>query len=439
MTENTQIVDFDTETVINIDNPEFQRSTDYPSAKFTNADSKPTMKIHGVKESDMEYLRSATYAFLSGNKIAPAVITHYMYELMNTIITAELTEPWTSYTITIPVGKIKPLDLVHATLSAEAEKIPVVAPIPFGVEDDEYLLLLLMSWYRYAHAHDKHKETISGRGSALLAQAKRETTWSDKLSTSNTNLIHLQGNAVLDFLTSCLDMFLEKFPAHQFAKARFKSIITRYQGCSGYANLAYMGKLLGVEQISYCTEWFFAAQIKNEITQMVVKQKEEWTVKNSYLPYMMCMRLSEKSPFSATNNPILHFLIHTVGTLLGSPRSQNAIMVEGVDIPIIVNAVIIFLAHKQNVDLRVIYMNKKDKLALKEVLKKRSQDNDDDSKLDTPYKWLEFYRMKDFSFAPEDIKCIELALERIQDVREKTVGEWLVNITEKRSEIYMAR
>lgn len=410
--------------------PDFFRAVDYPSAKFIRDGWKPELKLHTAEITDMQALRGYTYAFAQGGKVGPSIVAQYLYTMMKDKIKDELTEVWTSYKVTLPVGTVRPIDLIAVTVDESLTPPTIASPTSLSDDDDDYLMLLIMCMYRHAHAHEKHKEIIASRANGLLVQAKKDISLMDKIAGVNPNSVHLMGNATIDMLVACIDMFLEKFPSHPFSKARFGSIVTRFQGCSGYSNLSYLARLLGKETIGDAAEWFFATQFRLEIKQMVATSREEWDKKNSYLPYMMCLRLSDKSPFSATNNPALHLLIHTVGTLLGAQRSQHAIMVENISVlPIIVNAAIIFLGHKQSVELRPIFMQRG---AMENYFQKQrehaemvEEDGDETEVLDTPLKWILHFQERRFLFSRNELNSIHMALEKINEPRAGTEDSYL--------------
>lgn len=353
---------------------------------------------------------------------------------MKTKMTETLNEQWTSYTVILPRGPIKPIDLISITEDFGIDMPTIDSPIAFDESDDIYLVTLLMCWYRYAHTNEKHYEPIEEKAHTLLAQSKRDLSWTDKLSSSNPNLSLLRNNGTLNFLAACLDMFLERFPNCLQSKARFGSIITRYQGCSGYSNLVYLKKLIGAESVVDTLEWFFAGQIKPEIQQLVGKSEEEWNVPHSYLPYMMCLRLSEKSPFSATSNPSLHLLIHTLGTLLGSQRSQHAIMVEGTSVlHILNNAVLMYIATRRDIDLKPQFMRGDRKTEYQKQKAEFEQAQGGTQTKDmAPIDWFTSFKLRDFKFTKEDIQGIKSSLDKLSNVREGTIGEWLQrNLVEK--------
>ncbi|AJG39203.1 nucleocapsid [Wuhan Louse Fly Virus 9] len=423
-----KICDFETGDIVEVQEPEFAKTVEYPKDKFIDENSKPQQKIRGIK-GDLTQLRSGVFAFIKGERVAPSCISNYIYEMMSKVIQDTLYEDWVSYTIKIPKGKVHPSNLVSMTIDRSTPWNDLIQPEPLDDSADEYLLLSLMCMYRFVHAHEKQREYLVEKIKTLLTQVKVENNHPVIISSSNANLVSLLANSQIDFMAAALDMFLEKFPKNQYARIRFGTIITRYQGCSGYANLSYFKNVLGLPHIGNTLEWFFCTQIKKEVKQMVLSSKEEWATPHSYLPYMMALQLSQKSPFSANNNPSTHMLIHLVGTLLGSNRSRNAILVENISyIPVVVNSVIVFLAHKGMTGLSIQYASVQTREAVrraKERIETLGIDTGSEKmSAESPMEWFDMFKLRNFRFTSEEIQEVASIVSKIEEPRSNTIGEW---------------
>lgn len=148
---------------------------------------------------------------------------------------------------------------------------------------------------------------------------------------------------------------------------------------------------------------------------------------------MIGLRLSEKSPFSAASNPSIHLLVHIVGSLFGVPRSKNAIMVEHTTLaPLSVNAAIIFIANRHNINLDMMFGGSRDK-ARNLAMKKSTATAGKVKPIEIPggqlpedaLGWLNLYRNRQFKFSEAELSCLEDAAKKITDYREGTVGEWV--------------
>ncbi|AJG39208.1 nucleocapsid [Wuhan Louse Fly Virus 10] len=427
--ESYDLVDFITGDLIKISEPELDKPVEYPHVKFKDAKSKPSLKVRGVQAS-LTQIRAAVLSFIKGNKMLPSAITHYLYILMTDIITDELEADWVSYTITIPKGTITPGHLVDLTLDDSTAWTDITTPELLDRQHDPYLLLCLMCMYRFAASHEKQREILAEKIKSMLSQARHDQFLPTMIQASNTNLPLMVSNPQLDFLVACLDMFFVRFPRNEFAGARFGTIITRYQGCSGYSNLVHFKKILGIENIHKAVEWFFSPQMRLEILQMTASPEQEWVQPHSYLPYMMCFRLSEKSPYSANNNPAIHTLTHIVGTLLGNVRSKNAILLGSVSmIPIAVNAAIIYLTHRHLVGLAIQFASKKsrDRLVKIKALTETYAGDLTSPKLEaqSAAEWFSAYEERDYKLEEGEIRAIQSAIQTIEEPRQGTIGHWV--------------
>ncbi|QVG74763.1 nucleocapsid [Mononegavirales sp.] len=423
-----QLCDAITGKVLNIQEPEFEKPVEYPSDKFKVQGYKPSIKIRGINASLVQ-LRAGVFAFIKGDKVAPSCVTHYLYTIMKTVISDDMHEDWNSYSVSIPKGIVHPTDLaiIEVDKSTPWKDLPV--PELLDEKADEYLMFTLVCMYRYMNAHEKQRDSLNERIKVFLSQTRVDNSHPTSLSASNTNISIIGSNPQIDFLMGCLDMFFVKFPKNPYAKLRFGTIVTRYQGCSGYSNLIHLKKIIGVPHLSYVIEWFFCPQILKEIEQMLSDHPEEWTVTNSYLPYMMSMLISERSPYSANNNPATHALVHLVGTLLGSGRSRNAIFPDNIGcIPIAVNAAVIFFAHKHMIGLRPLYVTPETRAnlqATKTSIERMDYDMDSEKLVaETPLEWYEIFKSRDFKFESEEIKEIDTILSKIEEPRSGTAAEW---------------
>ncbi|CAN7990396.1 unnamed protein product, partial [Ixodes pacificus] len=123
-------------------------------------------------------------------------------------------------------------------------------------------------------------------------------------------------------LIAAIDMFLYRFPNHQYASARVGTMPSRYKDCSVFTALGQIVSLTGVP-ISALYRWMIVREVADEAVQLM-RPMEELSKEFSYSPYMADLRLVTKSPYSAVSNQLVHQWLHTVGSLLLSERSLNA-------------------------------------------------------------------------------------------------------------------
>lgn len=163
-----------------------------------------------------------------------------------------------------------------------------------------------------------------------------------------------------DWFAQLIDMFLSKFPKHPYIKSRMGTIITRFEGCAALTSMTYAHKFLGFSGVYDLCKWVMSESAAAEVSQMYEKI-DEMAKADSYFPYMMSMRLTERSPYSSASNPSVFLLLHIVGSVYQLGRSLNAILPHDVDYNTIsLNAAVLILSHKFKKDLRLRLMSKEE-------------------------------------------------------------------------------
>lgn len=104
-----------------------------------------------------------------------------------------------------------------------------------------------------------------------------------------------------------------------FSTRKLCTIGSRYRDCAALVGVEYLRKLLDIK-FGEIFLWVWTTGIDQDIRR-VFKSGEELTLMNSYLPYISSMKLAERSPYSATVNPSLHYFVHFTGALMGHQRS----------------------------------------------------------------------------------------------------------------------
>lgn len=225
MVEDTKVYDMHVDRSFEIPQPEYTRKVEYPSKYFTDTRKKPTIKIEFSNDSTLVTARAWAHAFLTGQKIGPHVVIEYLYHLYETMI-EELKDKWSTYRLSLPKGPVTPLDLLDIT-KLNVDRTVGVAPSTISETGDVYLLIMLMSLYRYTRVHELHKTTLTNRVASVVAQYVPDVNMLTTIDNYKTNGVYLADHQEFDIMASVLDMFLERFPKNKFAKARVGSIILR--------------------------------------------------------------------------------------------------------------------------------------------------------------------------------------------------------------------
>lgn len=432
--EQAKLYHIDTKTEFVVRTPEFTSPVEYPFTWFTNNKTKPLFKISVMADCSLETARVAAFEFLMGEKIPPSHVIDYLYEFCKTM-TQELDTNWDSYGQII--GKkgdtVTPINLLHVMISQDTRKYTPKNPRLLTDEVDIYLVGNLLCSYRYNKTHEKMQTAYGTKVASILAPFSTHDTQNIRIATFLTNSKSLVDHPNFEIMASAIDMFLERFPSHGMGKLRFGTIGLRYQGCSGLVDLTYLKQILKKSGLADAIKWLFAGCLVSEVFQMMINHQDEIDVKHSYFPYMIGFKISNKSPFSAGSNPSVHTLVHLIGSLLGSPRSINAIMIEyGVISDIVVNAAIVFFAHRSDIGAKVRFGEKgvMDEIHREEDMARQRKRSATAGGLPAtqptdPRGWLAEYQDRDYKFTQSEVDDLNKVIQGIPQVRAGTVGEWV--------------
>lgn len=440
MTEKrTAIYSIKQDKVYSIAEPEFLKTFDYPSKKLEELGGKPPLHLSFSTDSSLDTARVWAYAFIAGSEIGPGVVLEYLYHLYLTI-NENLSTPWTSYKIVIGEKDVGPLDLLNIKISKDVKPAPTIDnPMTLTAEDDLYMLIIIMGLYRYSKCHPRQQPSISTKIESLAGQFRSSSKLIINVDMCGKSGLLLSDNNEFEMLASALDMFLNKFPNHKFARARIGTIVFRYSGCSAFADLSFLAKTIGAEQTYSVVWWFFSDSLDKEVTRMLLTSEEETGARNSYFPYMMGFKLCDSCPYSASNNPSVHLITHIVGSLFAIPRSINAIMIDhSAPVTLSVNAAIIFCAQKGLTNLEQRFASPEAAQAIRERERDRARleaeqgdldlgSIDLQSQLKDPDDWLIYYKSRNWVFGYMEYQNIKRAVESIPATREGSIGEWVKN------------
>lgn len=158
----------------------------------------------------------------------------------------------------------------------------------------------------------------------------------------------------------------------------------------------------------------------------VMKEGNELDNELSYMPYLSDMGLCQRSPYSASANPILHLTIHMTCAYLGSVRSQRSrIPGESGMMLAQVNAALMAYAFRTKSKLRLQYSHKPKKERAIRPRKDTSltEENPLPTGLDE-CDWINWYTNNKDTLDPVVIGYCNKAGEK-QETSEGTIGAWL--------------
>jgi hypothetical protein len=127
--------------------------------------------------------------------------------------------------------------------------------------------------------------------------------------------------------------------SNQFAEARVGTLIFRFKDCVALVELDYVKNITGWT-LPTVAQWMWVKKVANKLDR-INKTGQEFDQADSYYPFMMELRLCEKSAVSATVNQNMHYFV--IGTTLGFDRSKNARMIGECDVTNIMQ--LLYLMH----------------------------------------------------------------------------------------------
>lgn len=233
-----------------------------------------------------------------------------------------LASEWTSFgrsigDVTLPVGLENLYDRIDDDVNIDLASGAPVTPEAC----DHWLVMYIMAVYRVCQIdREDYRQIVVAAVNAKM-QSRGSPAGVDILTGSGFYKSWV-ANPWYRAFAAFIDMYLVKNPDHPLAEVRIGTILSRFRDCSALMDLTYVVKILGIN-FSELTLWIWSKSLAMDFIK-INKSNEEVEITDSYTPYMMDLRLTGKSPYSASTNPHFHFWVHVIGTCLGIVRSQNS-------------------------------------------------------------------------------------------------------------------
>lgn len=300
----------------------------YPSEWFANnPKKKPLFKVIAVTKDELAQLNQTVSVNFFVREISIDLLTAFVFYNMLKY-PAKLETKWESFGRVIGDAnqEITISDLVEVKtegspgnrLTHGSEKVP---------EEEIFgLIIAICSLYRITQATvADYKIALTRRVDDLIKKRMQTTNLAltvDKYGSISTDPWY-------PTLMAMMDMFLQEFPKHKLAEARFGTIVSRFKDCSALLSTRYICELTGMN-LPQLSMWVFNEQVGRQMWA-VCRNDQECDNSRSYMMYFVDLKLSDKSPFSAASNPHLHMFYHTIGVTLNQERSRNARLVGTMD------------------------------------------------------------------------------------------------------------
>lgn len=308
---------------------------DYPSQWFSKERNKPVVTIFNTTAAlaFSEY-RSMLISKSWNDKVVCSFMVMVILENSDKF-SVEETEEWKSFkrhfvdkNAKLPEGKIawkiNPLILVDLNIE-ENQKVPDnVLPSTAETRLSDFVSLIAM--YRRAIAN----QTESNYGALVstkinnLLQGQKGVLKADSINVLAGFVSHT--NLSIDYkkIIAAIDCFFHKYPDLEMAYLRIGTLPSRYKGLSALSSLGLIAHSLGltIEQLGL---FIFTDPIAEDYKRLG-REGQEIEDLDGYFPYQSDFGLVKKSAYSVAVNPTLYLWLHTIGCMLGLPRSYNAKM-----------------------------------------------------------------------------------------------------------------
>ena len=145
---------------------------------------------------------------------------------------------------------------------------------------------------------------------------------------ATTEALELVGDPTFRKLAAALDMFLCKFPFHEWGCLRIATLPSRYKDCSAFTVIGQFEESTK-RDLGYLARFIWSEKVADDLDR-IMKRGQEINQDDSYIKYMSDMELVRRSPYSYNVNINLHNWVHCFGTFLGIERHMNAIFISEV-------------------------------------------------------------------------------------------------------------
>lgn len=233
-------------------------------------------------------------------------------------------------------------------------------------------------------------------------------------------------------IVAVVDMLLIKVPTHDFSNFGVATLNARYSQCGALSTMGYIWDLLGWTKEDF-VQFIWHEGTANEMAN-IMEGEEELDNPDSYLPYCSALGLVSSCVYSASNNPYFTIFAHTIGSLLGNPRSQNAFYDPSkINTVVLDNAkVVAYVASKTanfNLQFTTDEITPEMKAIINSVEPMIMQEAEDELSNPEPrgsdlIQWLTYCKTY-MGIGPKVQAWTRLAAARIQNPRKNSLGDYI--------------
>nr|WCC64981.1 nucleocapsid protein [Chandipura virus] len=415
---NSKVFCIATGQTVSVCLPANEDPVEFPSAFFTPEAKKPTVYIK--KEADLSQLRSHVYNGLKDGSVVISHINSYLYLVLKDI-QEKPDKNWTSFGVELgkknePMGIFDLLN-VEDSKGQALDKKGQDTRLP---GDDKWLPTLIFGLYRVSRATQvEYKKTLMTN---LYAQCKMRTKDAEEIVDETAEFFNAWVNdSNFTKIVAAVDMYFHFFKKSDHAPIRFGTIVSRFKDCAALSTLSHLQKVTGLPVEEVFT-WVFNKSVQDDLLRMMTPG-QEIDQADSYMPYLIDLGLSTKSPYSSTKNPSFHFWGQLTAFLVKSARAKNALVPIDIAYHELTTAALLFayaIGRSSELEQRFVLNGKK---FTKEAGSRDDDDNTPPSERDVVV-WLAWWEDVKHEITPDMKAFAKRAVERIGDIRVNSIAEY---------------
>ncbi|AGI04014.1 nucleoprotein [Vesiculovirus malpais] len=306
-------------TIVQAVLPASEDPVEFPKDYFNANPGK--IKVYISKQKDIGTLRQFVYEGIKSGDVSICHINSYLYFALKEIKDVAASD-WTTFGITI-ASKGATMQIFDTLIIEEYRGQVADGKLNATrtVDDDKWLPMLILGLYRVGRAtQEEYKKTLM---SGLMAQCKLRHPNAEEIVNETDDFYQAWGNdSNFLKLVAAVDMFFHQFKKHPDAGLRYGTIVSRYKDCAALSTMSHLHKVTGLPIPDLMT-WVLTKSVEDEVCRMMTPG-QEIDKADSYMPYLIDLGISTKSPYSSVKNPCFHFWGQLTALLVQSARAKNA-------------------------------------------------------------------------------------------------------------------
>ncbi|AJR28501.1 nucleoprotein [Rochambeau virus] len=406
--------------------PSDDLAVQYPSTHFTNGGGRPMLQIEQI-DYDLDEARDSVRTGIELGDLKLPIVIRFM-QLALDKVKATLDDDWETFGVKIGSkgDSISPMDLLEVKL-IKTPKLQSKTSKKASETDDHWMLFWILAHYRIGKTQNQnYKDSLITRLNEVIKTINHEAVDINEGKGTTSGWVN---NSAYCKIAAVVDMYFFKFKTEEFSDLRMGTLVCRFRDCAGLLAFSHVIKVTNYDA-EKILDWIFCGSIGSEIMRML-KPDQELDKPDSYMPYMMDLGLSSKSPYSSIMNPQFHAFSHIIASLLKSERSKNArISTEQNMSNVFANAKIVAFVTNKTLDMCKAFAKRGERSPDEEIEEAGDIEISDGSEIpksSDPMEWYLFLKDKDFEIPREIEEWVNDESKKLVGSRPNTVGSFLYN------------